>query len=43
MAGKSTINGGFDGKITDKWAIFQHAMFDYQRVFDVMSAFYIKD
>ena len=28
--GKSPINGGFT--ITDQWSIFQHAVFDYQRV-----------
>lgn len=26
------LNRGFTRKITDKWSIFQHAMFDYQRL-----------
>ena len=31
LAGKSPMNDGFMRKITDKWSIFQHAMFDYRR------------
>ena len=31
LAGKSTMNGGFNRKITCKWSIFQHAMFDKRR------------
>ena len=27
------LNGGLNRKITDKWSSFQHAMFDYQRVY----------
>ena len=30
---KSPINEGFHRKITDQWSIFQHAMFDFWRVF----------
>ena len=26
------MNGGFDRKVTDKWFIFQPAMFDFRRV-----------
>ena len=29
------LNGGVYRKSTDKWSIFQQAMFDYQRVFGV--------
>ena len=32
LAGKSPRIGGFRRKITDRWSIFQQAMFDYQRV-----------
>ena len=32
LAEKSTRNGGFNRKVTDKWSIFQQAMFDYRRV-----------
>ena len=33
------LNGGFIRKITDKWSIFQHAMFDYRKViFNVLQA-----
>ena len=32
LAGRYPMNGGFHGKLTDKWSIFQHAMFDYRRV-----------
>ena len=30
--GKSPMNGGFNGKISDQWSSFQHAMFDDRRV-----------
>ena len=30
LAGKSPMNGGFIKNLTDKWSIFQHAIFDYQ-------------
>ena len=32
LAGKSTVNEGFNGKITYKQCIFQHAMFENWRV-----------
>ena len=32
--GKSPVDKGFNKKITDKWSIFQHAMFDYRKVLD---------
>ena len=31
-AGKSPTNGDFNRKITYKWSIFQHAMFEYRRI-----------
>ena len=31
--GESPMNGRFRRKITDKWSSFQHAMFDYRRVY----------
>ena len=32
LAGKIPMQGGFDMKVTYKWSIFQHAMFDHWRV-----------
>ena len=38
MAGwKIPYNRGFDRKMTDKWSIFQQAMFDYRRVIGDLS------
>ena len=32
MQWKIPMKGGFNGKLSDQWSIFQPAMFDYQRL-----------